>query len=362
MKKNQKTKKNSEKKISVSKQEEKTSDTQKNILNLEKDSICSDNNGNDRKNTTTERKNILETNSKKRIKLTEVEENTDYPDEISTKDEPVIYLSPTYTNTEDFEFESTDNQKLFAIPKNRPVRLYCDGVYDLFHYGHMRCLMQAKNLFPNVFLIVGVTNDSLTKFHKGELIMNEKERYESVKHCRYVDQVVEDAPWVITQEFLDKYKIDYVCHDDIPYKSKESADVYDFLKAQNKFVPTRRTVGVSTTDIITKIVRDYDFFVRRQLGRGIAMEELNLPFLKKESLIFQKKWKNLEKDFKKEMLEIKAELKYAFLFWEKVSNRLIKKFNERFTKKIKDESNPFNKFIKKILRIMAKKKINQEIE
>lgn len=34
--------------------------------------------------------------------------------------------------------------------------------------------------------------------------------------CRWVDEVIPDAPWVITQEFLDKHQIDYVAHDSLP--------------------------------------------------------------------------------------------------------------------------------------------------
>lgn len=47
--------------------------------------------------------------------------------------------------------------------------------------------------------------------------MTDEERYESLRHCKWVDEVVKDAPWTITADFLVKHKIDYVCHDAIPY-------------------------------------------------------------------------------------------------------------------------------------------------
>ena len=56
-----------------------------------------------------------------------------------------------------------------------------------------------------------------------------------MRHCRWVDEVVSDAPWVITQEFVDKYQIDYVAHDDDPYVSAGHDDVYQFVKDQGAY-------------------------------------------------------------------------------------------------------------------------------
>ena len=61
--------------------------------------------------------------------------------------------------------------------------------------------------------------------------MSHFERLESVRHCRWTDEVVPDAPWVITPEFIRKYEIDYVAHDEAPYAgSSGSGDIYGPIK------------------------------------------------------------------------------------------------------------------------------------
>ncbi|KAI0351589.1 hypothetical protein OH77DRAFT_1429412 [Trametes cingulata] len=153
-------------------------------------------------------------------------------------------------------------------PVGRPVRIYADGVYDLFHFGHALQLRQAKLAFPappdapphvvsGVHLLVGVNSDEQCAQHKNNTIMTHAERCEAVRHCRWVDEVVPEAPWVIDAAFIEKYQIDYVAHDEDPYASSGHDDVYAFAKSQGKFLPTRRTPGVSTSELLERIVSGY---------------------------------------------------------------------------------------------------------
>lgn len=159
-------------------------------------------------------------------------------------------------------------------PTGRPVRVYADGVFDLFHVGyvvhlfpvmrvmvgdadhyrHMRQLEQAKKSFEDVYLIVGVTGDEETQKRKGLTVLSGAERAEAVRHCKWVDEVIPNCPWVVNQELLEEHKIDYVAHDDLPYSADEGDDIYAPIKAQGKFLVTQRTDGVSTTGIITRFV------------------------------------------------------------------------------------------------------------
>ncbi|KAJ6810125.1 choline-phosphate cytidylyltransferase 2-like [Iris pallida] len=164
----------------------------------------------------------------------------------------------------------------------RPVRVYADGIYDLFHFGHARALEQAKKLFPNTYLLVGCCNDEITHMYKGKTVMTEAERYESLRHCKWVDEVIPDAPWVLTQDFIDRHQIDYVAHDALPYADTSGAgnDVYEFVKAIGKFKETKRTDGVSTSDVIMRILKDYNEYVMRNLARGYSRKDLGVSYEK----------------------------------------------------------------------------------
>lgn len=52
----------------------------------------------------------------------------------------------------------------------------------------------------------------------------------------------------MTDEFLMEHKIDFIAHDDIPYTSNNTQDIYARVKERGMFVATERTEGVYTTE------------------------------------------------------------------------------------------------------------------
>ena len=90
------------------------------------------------------------------------------------------------------------------------IIVYVDMCADLFHYGHVNLLKAAKNLGD--ILIVGIHSDSTIESYKRTPIMNMKERISVVEACKYVDEVIPDAPLVITQKYIMDNNINIIVH------------------------------------------------------------------------------------------------------------------------------------------------------
>lgn len=221
-------------------------------------------------------------------------------------------------------------------PSDRPVRVYADGVFDLFHLGHMRQLEQAKKALPNAILICGIPSDVETHKRKGLTVLSDYQRVETLKHCKWVDEVIPDAPWCVTPEFLKKHQIDYVAHDDLPYASGDSDDIYKPIKEKGMFLTTQRTEGVSTSDIITKIIRDYDKYLMRNFARGATRQELNVSWFKKNELEFKKHINDFRSYWKRTNLNLNnASRDLYFEVREYLLKKSIQKDLNRKTKRIK---------------------------
>mmetsp|Transcript_1477 Transcript_1477/g.2354 ORF Transcript_1477/g.2354 Transcript_1477/m.2354 type:complete len:507 (-) Transcript_1477:122-1642(-) len=135
------------------------------------------------------------------------------------------------------------------------IRIFMDGAFDMMHYGHMNAFRLGRSL--GTHLVVGINSDASVRECKGEPLMNDQERLTMVEGCKFVDEVVPGCPYVMNKEYLDyvikKYRIDYVIHGDDAC-IVDGKDVYAAAKESGKFQSIPRTEGVSTTDIIGRML------------------------------------------------------------------------------------------------------------
>lgn len=193
------------------------------------------------------------------------------PFSVPSINELTARLAPEYQDV----FRSNYTKK---TQNNQEISIYADGCYDMFHFGHARQLEQIKSIYPHVKLVVGVCSDSDIFKYKGHMIMNEKERVETVKHCRWVDDIIFPAPWYPTLEFMDEHGLDFIAHDIIDYGAPGAVDVYESMKQAGRFIPTLRTEGISTSDLLTRILKDREEYYERNLKNGISRKQMNINY------------------------------------------------------------------------------------
>lgn len=129
----------------------------------------------------------------------------------------------------------------------------------MVHFGHANSLRQAKAMGD--YLVVGVHNDEEITKHKGPPVFTEEERYvkvsqpyytyclplniqhfwtfifryKMVRGIKWVDEVIEGAPYVTTLETLDKYDCQFCVHGDDITTTADGVDTYHIVKSAGRY-------------------------------------------------------------------------------------------------------------------------------
>ncbi len=132
------------------------------------------------------------------------------------------------------------------------MRIYADGVWDIFHVGHINVFKRLKYLNQREnYVLIGVCSDEFCKAYKREIIICMEHRVEMIQSCKYVDEVIPACPAPVTEEFMHQYDIDLVVHGD-DYDSDEIEKWYHVPILMKKFSIVPYTSGISTSSIIER--------------------------------------------------------------------------------------------------------------
>jgi ethanolamine-phosphate cytidylyltransferase len=179
--------------------------------------------------------------------------------------ENTMLISP-YTKMRQFlptTHKITQFQDKVREPTDDDVIVYVDGGFDLFHVGHIEFLKKAKEL--GTYLIVGLHDDDVITQVKGQgfPIMNVHERVLGVLSCRYVDDVVIGAPFVVTKDVLDSLNVKVVGHGTVeepvpqqdPFKLVKDLGMYKQIESPRK--------DLTTAIIVQRIIESMQQFEAR---------------------------------------------------------------------------------------------------
>ena len=130
---------------------------------------------------------------------------------------------------------------------------YTQGVYDMFHIGHLNLLNHAKEYCD--YLIVGVNSDKLVEeYKKKKTVINEVERAEIIGNVKAVDQVLV-ANTLDKEEILKKVHFDVVfIGDDWKGTDRWNATEEALAKHGVDVVYLKHTEGISST--ILRVVEE----------------------------------------------------------------------------------------------------------
>ncbi len=132
------------------------------------------------------------------------------------------------------------------------TRVYADMVGDLFHYGHVRFLERASTLGD--MLVIGIHSDEAVQAYKRAPVMTMAERIQVIAACRFVDEVIPNAPMVVTREWIEEHELDLVVHGD-DLDDEMLGTMYGIPRDLGILELIPYANGISTTEIMERVRR-----------------------------------------------------------------------------------------------------------
>lgn len=156
----------------------------------------------------------------------------------------------------------------------------------MFHAGHIHLLEQAKSL--GYFVIVGIHSDAVVNNNRGMNlpIMNLNERVLSVLGCKFVDDVLIDAPYIINKDMITSLKINAVmkgtveptteeCYNNTDLAASNQADPYAVPREMGILhtLDSSEFGGLTVLDIVSRVSKQKNRYIEKFEKKNKAEKE-----------------------------------------------------------------------------------------
>ncbi|XP_016427322.1 ethanolamine-phosphate cytidylyltransferase-like, partial [Sinocyclocheilus rhinocerous] len=151
-------------------------------------------------------------------------------------------------------------------PQPGDTIIYMAGAFDLFYIGHVDFLDAVSQLSEKPYVIVGLHFDQEVNRYKGKNypIMNIHERTLSVLACQYVSEVVIGAPYAVTKDLLEHFKVDLVCHGKTEvFPDRDGSDPYAVPRKMGILQTMDSGSSLTTDGIVQRIIKNRLLFEAR---------------------------------------------------------------------------------------------------
>ena len=109
--------------------------------------------------------------------------------------------------------------------------------------------------------------------NKGPTVMTLEERLAATNACRWVTKSVGWAPYVTSLPYISHYGCKYVVHGDDITSDSDGNDCYRFVKEAGRFKVVKRSPGISTTDLVGRMLLCTKTHFIKSLEKTLAGEE-----------------------------------------------------------------------------------------